>query len=171
MAALLSHLAPILAPFPALIVTDKSFHCLPSSVADLNAIARTMIHRFTDNIETTREISSSISLSKNVDTGGSSSQNASDSGKGSEPYPTPEPPEIDGSWNSKIAFNIVSDLHDPSKPQGIQTLQLQGKLMIEVYSLSLISSHSSHNLNREPLKPHSPNNLQPAALNSRNFRP
>jgi len=95
-----------------------------------------MSRRFTDKMKT-HMLSSSTLLSKNVDVGGalnvrgSSQQNTSDGDREGEP--NPESTEIDKSWSSRIAFDIVSNLHDPSQPKGIQALQLQGELMIEVW--------------------------------------
>jgi len=136
MTCLLKRLGPILLPFSAVIFTDKSFHFLPSSPADLYAVVHTMSRRFTDNMKT-HMLSSSTLLSKNVDMGGalnvrgSSQQNTSDGDREGEP--NPESTEIDKSWSSRIEFDIVSNLHDPSQPKGIQALQLQGELMIEVW--------------------------------------
>ena len=95
-----------------------------------------MSRSLTDDMKTTHTISPSTFLSKNVDmgeasnVGGSSQQNTSDSNK--KGRPNLEPTEINKSWNSRIAFDIVSDMHDPSQSKGIQILQLQGELVIEV---------------------------------------
>ena len=74
-----------------------------------------MSWEFTDDMKTTHMLSSSDSLSKNVEMGGVLNVGSK------QGEPNPEPTEIDKSWNSKIAFDIVSDLHDPSQPEGIQT--------------------------------------------------
>jgi hypothetical protein len=134
MTCLLKRLGPILLPFPALIFTDKSFHRLPSSTADVNAIIRTLYRGLTDDRKTTHTIAATTFLLKNVDmnVGGSSQRNTSDGDREGEP--DPEPTESDKSWNSRIAFDIVSNLHDPSRLEDIQALRLQGELMIEVGS-------------------------------------
>ena len=146
MTCLLKRLGPILLPFSAIIFTDKSFHCLPSSTADLDAIVCTMSRGFTDDMKTTHTISASTFLSKNVDMGGAlnvgglSHQNTSDGDREGETNPGPT--EINKSWNSRIAFDIVSDLHDPSQPKGIQALQLQGEIIIEVWNTLAFIHHT-----------------------------
>ena len=132
MTCFLKRLGPILLPFSAVIFTDKSIHRLPPSVTDLDP------RRTTDNMKTTHTISAITFLSKNVDVGGAlnvgglSRQNTSDGDREGES--DPEPTEIDKSWNSRIAFDIVSNLRDPSQLKGIHALQLQGELVIEVGS-------------------------------------
>ena len=127
-ACLLKHLRPILLPFSAIIFTDKSVHHLPSTYLCYPLIDVRPTHMIASHT-----ISSSTSLSKYVDMDGalnvgSIAKNTSDGDK------VDERTEIDKSWNSRIVLNIVSDLHDPSQPDGIQSLQLQGEILIKVWT-------------------------------------
>ena len=168
MTCFLKRLGPILLPFSAVIFTDKSIYRLPPSVTDLDP------RRTTDNMKTTHTISATIFLSKHVDVGGALNfgglgwQNISDGDREGEP--DPEPTEIDKSWNSRIAFDIVSNLRDPSQLKGIHALQLQGELVIEVWSpTSFYPSYFFQKPNRELVNLTSSKTLQPVTSNLWSF--
>ncbi len=61
--------------------------------------------------------------------------------------PEPESPDIDGSWDTRISFDVLSNLTEASKADSapFQTLQIRGEVMIQVWTPCILPSYFSYN--------------------------